>query len=393
MIDGNSLTQSRRDAEKPWPMVKLGDVCDEIRERIRSDQIALENYIATDNMIKGCGGVCLAESKPCNVGLVSYKAGDVLLSNIRPYLKKVWCSDRNGGCSSDVIVIRSKTKTILSEYVYRALSQDEFFAYVMKNVSGTKMPRGKRSWIKDFTFPLPPLSIQQSIVARLDKGLAEVDQLKANFESIAKKADENFKATLAETFDNIQGEKVRLGDVATLKGGYAFQKSKYVKTGIQIVRISDLDGESISSENAAYYKPDSARSDFIIHNNCILICLTGSIGKMALVKDDKTRYLNQRVGMLRSSDDLSLLYVWYYLHTSEVIEAWNKNKTSVNGNLRNSDILDLTIPLPPLSVQQEVVAKLEVEKSRCEAVKSQAEKGIRACEGLRSALLREAFEQ
>ncbi|MBP3405044.1 MAG: hypothetical protein J6N18_03000 [Kiritimatiellae bacterium] len=69
-------------------MVRLGDVCEEIRERISVDEVALKNYITTYNMLKGCGGVRVAESVPVEGSLVKYQIGDVLISNIRPYLKK-----------------------------------------------------------------------------------------------------------------------------------------------------------------------------------------------------------------------------------------------------------------------------------------------------------------
>ena len=100
-------TKNTKDTKKDWPKVRLGDVCEEIRERISSSKVSVECYVTTDNMVKGCGGVRVADNVPESVGLVCYQKGDVLLSNIRPYLKKSWLADRDGGCSNDVIVFRA----------------------------------------------------------------------------------------------------------------------------------------------------------------------------------------------------------------------------------------------------------------------------------------------
>ena len=107
------------------------------------------------------------------------------------------------------------------------------------------MPRGKRDWIKAFTFPLPPLSVQREIVARLEKELGEVDRLAAKFKRVAELADDAFKAELDETFKAVEGEKVRLGDVCEISYGYT-AKTKSIKNGSlpKYLRITDIDDET-----------------------------------------------------------------------------------------------------------------------------------------------------
>lgn len=183
-----------------WPIVKLGDVCEEIRKRISTGDIAPEQYVTTDNMLKNCGGIRFSDTLPAGGSMVAYKKCDVLLSNIRPYLKKAWLADRDGGCSSDVIVFRVRDERLAPEYLFRALSQDSFFDFVMANVTGTKMPRGKREWIKQFEFPLPPLGEQKAIVARLEKELAKADSVAALARRAAETAETWRKAILREAF-------------------------------------------------------------------------------------------------------------------------------------------------------------------------------------------------
>ena len=63
---------------------------------------------------------------------------DVLVSNIRPYYKKIWLAKCDGGCSDDVLVFRANTSLVLPKYLYYLLSQDVFFAYMMAGAKGAK---------------------------------------------------------------------------------------------------------------------------------------------------------------------------------------------------------------------------------------------------------------
>ena len=164
-------------------------------------------------------------------------------------------------------------------------------------------------------------------------------------------------------------EWVRLGDLGSLKSGYAFKSTEYTKDGIQVVRISDLSDDSIGLKDAVFYPRKPELSQYLVVDGSFLICMTGSIGKMAWVKDSVLRYLNQRVGMFIPNALCSSTYLWFFLHTFYVIDKWISAKTSTNGNIKNSDIVELLIPLPPLAEQKRIVAKLEEILPLCERLK------------------------
>lgn len=131
---------------------KLEDICEYVRGKIAVDSLDEYNYISTENMIANKGGVTTASSLPTTDTTQIYKAGDVLVSNIRPYFKKIWFAHRNGGCSNDVLVFRAK-QGFDSKFLYYVLMDDRFFNYSMSTSKGTKMPRGDKNSIMQYEVP------------------------------------------------------------------------------------------------------------------------------------------------------------------------------------------------------------------------------------------------
>ncbi len=141
--------------------MELSKICKYITSRIDSASLNVDNYISTENMMQNRGGVISASKVPSEKA-VEFKPGDILMSNIRPYFKKIWFADRSGGCSSDVLCIRALEGTD-SVYLYYLLSQDLFFDYVMSGAKGSKMPRGDKNQIMKWEVDLPKINEQYRI--------------------------------------------------------------------------------------------------------------------------------------------------------------------------------------------------------------------------------------
>lgn len=99
-----------------------------------------------------------------NNTLVRYLPGDILVSNIRPYLKKIWQADVAGGASPDVLVLRSNPQAIDAKFLFYSLRRKEFFDYIMQDVKGLKMPRGKKEHVMRYSMIVPSQETQQEIV-------------------------------------------------------------------------------------------------------------------------------------------------------------------------------------------------------------------------------------
>ncbi len=109
----------------------------------------MESYITTDNMLQNCEGIRPYDGTDNITSAIAYQKGDILLSNIRPYLKKIWQADRNGSCSPDVLVLRPNSDKVDSRFLYYSLRRDAFFDYIMNEAGtrGLKMPRGNKDGI------------------------------------------------------------------------------------------------------------------------------------------------------------------------------------------------------------------------------------------------------
>ena len=148
---------------------KLGEVAQYSKGRIDASTLNSNNYVGVDNLLQDCQGKKLSEHVPTEGRCTAYSPKDILIGNIRPYLKKIWFADNTGGTNGDVLVIQATDERVLPEYLYQVLSEDAFFKYDMQHAKGAKMPRGSKDKILDYKIPIPPLSEQQRIVEILDK--------------------------------------------------------------------------------------------------------------------------------------------------------------------------------------------------------------------------------
>lgn len=136
----------------------LSDICIINTERNYMDELSVENYYSTENMLPEKSGVVTASTLPSDQKVIACQVGDVLVSNIRPYFKKIHYCDNNSGCSSDVICFRAK-KIEDSPFLYSVLYDDRFFEYVVAGSKGTKMPRGDKQQIMMYPIPVVPKNV------------------------------------------------------------------------------------------------------------------------------------------------------------------------------------------------------------------------------------------
>jgi len=151
-----------------WRKYDLSDCSFFRSERINTSELDIENYISTENMLQNFQGISIANSIPDNINVTSFKEGDILISNIRPYLKKVWQADRNGGCSADVFVLKANNTICSDCFLHYLIANDTFINFVMSGAKGVKMPRGDKKQMVTYNMGIPHIKEQNKISRLLD---------------------------------------------------------------------------------------------------------------------------------------------------------------------------------------------------------------------------------
>lgn len=148
----------------------LEQIAEYAKERIDIAKLDQDNYVGVDNLLQNKQGKKASEFVPMTGRCTKYGVGNILVGNIRPYLRKIWLADNIGGANGDVLVVSIKDKeNVEPKYLYYVLSSEDFFHYDAQNSRGTKMPRGDKTMIMKYQIPIPPLSEQKKIVSILDK--------------------------------------------------------------------------------------------------------------------------------------------------------------------------------------------------------------------------------
>ena len=151
-------------------------------KRIQASTLSKDNYIGVENLLQNKLGKCESSYVPTKGAFIEYKAGDILIGNIRPYLKKIWYATNTGGTNGDVLVIRisEHSKNIISSrYLYYILSSDTFFDFDTQHSKGAKMPRGDKSMVMMYPIQIPPIAVQNKIVEILDNFSSFISPLTA----------------------------------------------------------------------------------------------------------------------------------------------------------------------------------------------------------------------
>ena len=145
---------------------KLSDICHYVKGKVDVSGLDNVTYISTENMLPDKGGVTEAATLPNTAQAQIYEHNDVLVSNIRPYFKKIWFANQDGGCSNDVLVFRAN-EGVEPGFLYYVLADEKFFNYSMATSKGTKMPRGDKKALMKFEVPDFDINTQRKVTSLL----------------------------------------------------------------------------------------------------------------------------------------------------------------------------------------------------------------------------------
>lgn len=325
----------------------LADICEYAKGKVDVAILDDETYISTENMMPNKGGITSASSLPTIAQTQVFLAGDVLVSNIRPYFKKIWFAEFDGGCSNDVLVFRAKDG-VSKRFLYYVLSDDTFFDYSMATSKGTKMPRGDKAAIMKYEVPDFTYEEQEKIAGILE---ALDRKIQLNTE-INENLLEQALTLYATQFSSLELNGC-IGDYCSVKSGFAFKSSWWTNCGVRVIKIGSINQDNLNLLECSYVDEDKANKakDFVVKAGDLLIAMTGAtIGKFAMVPySSEVLLINQRVGkfFLGNNPVEKLPFIYCTLKQPEVYaEVVNRGQGSAQPNISASDIMSIPCVIP-----------------------------------------------
>lgn len=357
-------------------MTKLSSIADYVTDKISSNDIALREYVTTDCILQNKKGREIATNlPPQSCCLTRYQRSDVLIANIRPYLKKVWFADIDGGASSDVLVFRAKERHSPS-FLYAVLLQDSFFDYVMQGAKGSKMPRGDKEQI--LRYEMPTLSCSEESIGtfflNLDQKIRLNEQINQNLEAMAKQLydywfvqfdfpNEEGKPYKSSGDKMVWNEKLKreipegwdislIKDIATTYSGGTPKSTniEYYDNGeIAWINSGELNSPIITKTTNYITKCGLENSSAKLYpSNSILVAMYGATaGKVSLLTFEACS--NQAVcGVIPTIENM-LYYV--YFHISSLYSHFITLSTgSARDNISQDTIKNILLPIPTRNI-------------------------------------------
>ena len=329
---------------------KLSDICIFPKGKIEVAKLNEETYISTENMIPNRGGIVSASGLPAIEATQAFEKGDVLVSNIRPYFKKIWKATFNGGCSNDVLVFRAKDD-VSQDFLYYVLADDQYFNYATATSKGTKMPRGDKVAIMQYA--VPDISYEEQ--SKIASVLRSIDQkIELNRE-----INHNLQQQAQLLYEHLLDGDItrhRLGDILTLLKDGTHNPPKRLEKGIPLITGQTLSNGFISYEKMTYI----AESDYqTIHKtyqpieNDLILTKIGTVGKVAILRNsDLPIAVHCNSALLRfNSNIISQQWGFFLLNSSAFgIELRKKVTNTVQDFVSLGHLADIIITLPPAEV-------------------------------------------
>jgi type I restriction enzyme S subunit len=293
-----------------WVSYQLKDIANYWTGKVEASVLDATNYVSTDNLIPDRGGIVSSNYVPTTGNANSYSENDVLISNIRPYFKKIWFADKQGGCSNDVLVFRAK-ENIEPQFLYYQLSKDAFFDDMVASSNGTKMPRGNKTSIMEFKLQIPPLPTQRKIASILS---AYDDLIENNLKRI-----KLLEEKLMIEYSFLEDESKNLKEyefsnfVTFIKGiepGSESYLSERLEGTIPFIRVGDL-----SKRNSEIFIEQNKSKGIICNPNDVLISMDGTVG---IVKYGLCGCYSSGIRKAVSNGVLNNAFIFCYLSSSKI---------------------------------------------------------------------------
>lgn len=358
ILVGERYTQKKQLLNCKWPLVSLCDVCEfdrRITEATGGPYIGMEDIEQDSGRISPT--VLNGTNAVGNGAAYLFDSNHILYGRLRPYLNKVAMPSFVGRCSTELIPIRPE-KQILKEYLFIILRSEKSVSYAVGTYIGARMPRTDLKAFANFKIPLPPLTIQEKIVAEIKAYQKIIDG--------ARQVTENYKPTVKI---NPAWTKYKLGDLcADMRNGVNVQQiddeGKY-----RVTRIQTISDGTVDLEKTKWTNDEPAESYFMKPGDILLSHINSyeHLAKTAIFPNTEEKVVHG-INLIRcqiKTDMIMPEYLIIYMKSDRFIsEARKYAQRAVNqASIKTSDLKQLDIPVPPMEVQEQIVLAIHEEMS------------------------------
>ena len=331
-----------------WEKCKLGDIAEFSTARISSVKLDCKNYVSTENMLQDFQGVVEAKSVPNETNVISFTCGDILISNIRPYLKKVWKATFDGGCSSDVFVLQA-TDTVAKDYLHYAVANDKFINYVMSGAKGVKMPRGDKNQMRTYQLSLPSIQEQYKIaklLTLLDERIATQSKLIEDLKKLKSAIIEIEYTPNTKTTSPI-GDVIE--QISKRNKNNAIQNVLSVSNRQGFIKQSDqFENRNVASEDTSNYKIVE-QNDFVFNPARI------NVGSIARLTTFEKGIVSPMYVCFRTQENVAPEYIDYFFESKHFYcEIQKRLEGSVRQCLSFEGLCNIPLSLPSFEIQQRI---------------------------------------
>ena len=267
---------------------------------------------------------------------------------------------------------------------------------IEKNIHGSTMKHITRPEFEKINFPIYEIDIQR----KFSKNLIFITKIIENNKKLLDELVELCKSLFTRMFGDIKTNDknwkiIKLEKYINIIGGYAFKNTDFKSNGIPLIRIGNINSGNFKNTNLVFIKENPKFEKFKVFPNDILISLTGTVGKddygnACILRDTYPEYyLNQRNAKIILTEKIEKNFFLEIIKIKEVKKKLTGISRGIRqANISNKDIYNLSIPLPPIELQNKFAERIE----KIEKLKFEIEKSIEIAQNLYDSLISKYFD-
>jgi type I restriction enzyme S subunit len=335
--------------------------------------------------------------------VVFFRPGLVLYGKLRPYLNKVFVPRYEGVASTEFVPIAPRLDVLSPEYLGAYLRTPHFVAYATANTTGSRQPRTRLDALWSALIPLPPLSEQRRIVARIEALMARVREARRLRQAAREEAERLWQSVLADTFPRPGSPLpsgwrwVRLGEIFDIQQGASMSPKRRIRSNpkpflrTKNVLWGTVDLSSVDEMDFTDEEVEKLR----LQPGDLLVCEGGDVGRTAIWEGQLPLVLYQNhIHRLRARDNsIEPRFILYWMQAAyQVFFTYQgtESRTAIP-NLSGYRLKQFLAPLPPLAEQRRIAAHLEAVQEKIRALRAAQAETEEKLKRLEQAILDKAF--